>query len=81
MVVCGAVGAEVLSSGRTKLFGPSRPLRVGRVDRAVPPPPNTLPAGDQQTGDWATFWAQRGFTVEEAMALQGSHATIDDQVK
>lgn len=69
------------------VYGTQQPLAVGRYDRSTPAPPRQLPAGDQSLPaghqslqDFATFWTERGFSMEEAVALQGSHALIDDQV-
>lgn len=29
---------------------------------------------------FADFWSKRGFTVEEGVALMGSHSLVDEQV-
>lgn len=56
LAVCAAIGTDVLSGGRTRIFGPGYPLRVGRLDRATPAPPNTLPPEHQKTWGFANFW-------------------------
>lgn len=56
-------------------------LLVGRLDSVVPSEPDQLPGPSSDLGTFATFWLQRGFTMEEAAALMGSHALMDKQVR
>jgi hypothetical protein len=56
-------------------------LRVGRLDSATPSPPGQLPPADVTNPNFLTFWAARNFSADEAVALLGSHALIDDQVR
>lgn len=81
--VCGAVAPEVLSNGRFKILGHkgAKNLRVGRLDSVRPAPPEKLPAEHADLAAFAGFWKARGFSMEEAMALMGSHALVDEQVR
>lgn len=82
--VGAAVAPDFLSGGRVRILRYSATLRrgtlrVGRLDSAVPPPTNTLPNVDVGSPEFVAFWRSRGFTIEEGIALMGSHALIDDQ--
>ncbi len=79
--ICGATAIEELSGRRVTIIGPrySKNFRVGRLDSLSPSPTNTLPAADASPSSFAAFWKARGFTMEEAIALMGSHALIDEQ--
>jgi hypothetical protein len=52
----------------------------GITDRGVSwSPPGQLPAVDVNPVDFAAFWVARGLTVEDGIALMGSHSLVDAQ--
>jgi hypothetical protein len=80
--VCGAVSIEELSGNRLRIIGGPGAVpnfRVGRRDSLKPSPNGTLLPGDATPRAFAAFWQARGFNMEEAIALMGSHALIDEQ--
>ncbi len=73
------MAVEVLSAGRVKIL--DHGLRVGRLDSIAPAPEGQLLPENADLDAWAIFWKARGFNLTEAMALMGSHALIDEQVR
>lgn len=55
------------------------PNRVGRLDNPNASPAGILPASDMTLDGFVNFWTARGFTVEQGVALMGSHALLDEQ--
>lgn len=53
--------------------------RVGRLDNPNASPAGVLPASDMTLDGFVNFWTARGFTVEQGVALMGSHALLDEQ--
>lgn len=53
--------------------------RVGRLDSTTASTPGQLPGEAMTAAEFAAWWPARGFTVEEGVALMGSHALLDEQ--
>ncbi len=86
--MCSTVAVEELSRGRIKFFGGEsgheKTFRVGRLDwvkgESETTPPNTLPPKDISNEAFDAFWKTHNLTLEEGVALMGSHSILELQV-
>jgi len=79
IAVCGAVSSEFLGGPKVLAFDSKNPFRVGRLDKTVPNPANSLAPADLNTTGFANFAKNRFLSIEEMTALMGSHSLIDEK--
>jgi hypothetical protein len=79
IAVCGAVSSEYLGGAKIVEYDEKDPFLVGRFDKIIPNPPNTLPPDNINVTDFMKFTRSRGFTAEEMTALMGSHSLLDNK--
>jgi hypothetical protein len=82
LAVCSSVAVQELSRHRVKLIGRlnGKPdFLVGRLDSKHTAPEHSLPAADMTAPEFADFWPKLGLTVEEGVALLGSHSLLEIQ--
>jgi len=77
VAVCGAVASEFLGGPKIVKYDQFRPFLVGRFDKIMPNPTNSLAPGNINTEGFANFAKKRGLSIKEMTALMGSHAVMD----
>jgi len=77
IAVCGAVATEYQGGPTIISNDPVQPFLVGRFDKIVPNPANTLAPANLNTSGFANFAESRNLTTEEMTALMGSHSLLD----
>jgi len=77
--VCGAVATEFLGGPTIITYDRHHPFLVGRHDRDVPNPANSLAPANLNTTGFSQFAEKRNLTLEEMTALMGSHALLDEK--
>ncbi len=76
IALCGAEGSY-FTGGPNPITRQGNRFVVGRLDSDVENP-RTLSPPDQNIQDFQTAFESRGFTLEEAVCLLGSHSVLDN---
>lgn len=79
IAVCGAVATEFLGGPKIIKSDHIEPFLVGRHDRTVPNPINSLAPANMNTTGFSSFAKSKNLTIEEMTALMGSHSLIDEK--
>lgn len=79
VAVCGAVATEYLGGPTIIKKDVLQPFLVGRHDRTVPNPTNSLAPANMNTTRFSNFAKSRNLTIEEMTALMGSHTLLDEK--
>lgn len=77
IAVCGAVATQYLGGPDIISYTKIQPFMVGRLDKTVPNPANTLAPANLNTSGFVTFAEKRNLTIDEMTALMGSHSLLD----
>lgn len=79
IAVCGAVAVEYLGGPNIFEINTTTPFYVGRSDTNIANPHKQLAKGSFNTTEFANFAQTKGLSLQEMIALMGSHVLIDDQ--
>jgi hypothetical protein len=79
IAVCGAVSSEYLGGPKVLFYDKSMPFLVGRLDKQIPNPANSLAPANLNTSGFSDFTIKRNLSIEEMVALMGSHSLIDEK--
>lgn len=79
IAVCGAVAVEYAGGPKIVEHHATEPFLVGRFDKEVPNPVNSLAPANMDTFGFSNFAKARNLTLTEMTALMGSHALLDEK--
>lgn len=79
IAVCGAVATEFLGGPKIIKSDNQNPFLVGRHDRTLPNPINSLAPANMNTTGFSSFAKSKNLTIEEMTALMGSHTLLDEK--
>jgi len=79
VAVCGAVATEFLGGPQIIKSDSQHPFLVGRHDRTLPNPTNSLAPANMNTTGFSSFAKSKNLTIEEMTALMGSHTLLDEK--
>lgn len=79
VAVCGAIATEFLGGPKIIKYDHEFPFLVGRHDRTIPNPSNSLAPANMNTTGFSNFSKGRNLTIEEMTALMGSHTLLDEK--
>jgi len=79
VAVCGAVATEFLGGPKIIKSDNIQPFLVGRHDRTLPNPTNSLAPANMNTTGFSSFAKSKNLTIEEMTALMGSHTLLDEK--
>ena len=77
IAVCGAVATEFLGGPKIITSKYNQPFLVGRHDKTIPNPINSLAPANMNTTGFSSFAKSKNLTIEEMTALMGSHTLLD----
>lgn len=79
IAVCGGIATEFLGGPKIVTYHNTQPFLVGRYDKDIPNPANSLAPSNINTTKFSEFAIKRGLSIEEMTALMGSHSVIDEK--